>query len=485
MTNAEGELDVDHRSQCESLNTVLESLKMSPSKPCTGNMHVVKKDVVEFVILGSGVSTALPKISCVLRPNGNSCRVCHDGIANPSSKNVRGNVCALVRSKGHSVLIDCGKTIRDACIRHFPKLGVETVDAIVLTHGHADAILGLDDARDIQIGSKSKVVNGIATLTTPKPTPVYLNEECMKVCEGIFSYLMPNMEAEKKKRKQLRAEKKNHMEREHNICAQRQNYPQYSQSCSCSLHGDAQCTAATKSEVAVQTENNEQKHSKTIVSLHADGKHTVNSTDNTIDEHTSCNEKEKKIHKDRAKPDIVRRVAALSWKVYDEDRYFLPFKPIQDADIEFTPIPVLHGGDFVCMAFVIKIGRDTTSAPPPSSTCAQSGLPAGVVKADDRAIIAYLSDVHMVPTETLSFLKALPRIDLLVVDALGRTPYASHFSLGQAQGLVRELRPVQSVCVGMTCQMGMHNEIDFELKAMRETEGLDFRSGWDGQRFPF
>jgi Metallo-beta-lactamase superfamily len=103
----------------------------------------------EIVLIGTGVSTALPRISCILRGTlrgapGNRqyvpCSVCQCGSANPLSPNRRCNVSALVRVKGSSVLIDVGKTAREACIRHFPILGVRTVDAVVLTHGHADAV---------------------------------------------------------------------------------------------------------------------------------------------------------------------------------------------------------------------------------------------------------------------------------------------------------------------------------------------------------
>ena len=37
-----------------------------------------------------------------------------------------------------------GKTFREASVRWFPEHNVQTVDSILLTHGHADAIFGLD-----------------------------------------------------------------------------------------------------------------------------------------------------------------------------------------------------------------------------------------------------------------------------------------------------------------------------------------------------
>lgn len=94
--------------------------------------------VAELVLLGTGVSTALPQIGCVLPSATKKCPVCWDGLRNPSSPNRRCNVSALVRVDDRAVLIDCGKTIREAALRYFPTLGVGGVSSIVLTHGHAD-----------------------------------------------------------------------------------------------------------------------------------------------------------------------------------------------------------------------------------------------------------------------------------------------------------------------------------------------------------
>jgi phosphoribosyl 1,2-cyclic phosphodiesterase len=49
--------------------------------------------------------------------------------------------------------------MREACMAHFPKHNVEAVDAIILTHGHSDAILGLDDVRDFQRGHYVSIPN--------------------------------------------------------------------------------------------------------------------------------------------------------------------------------------------------------------------------------------------------------------------------------------------------------------------------------------
>jgi phosphoribosyl 1,2-cyclic phosphodiesterase len=43
-----------------------------------------------------------------------------------------------------------GKTFSQNVLRWFPPHDVPSVDSVVLTHAHADAMLGLDDLRDVQ-----------------------------------------------------------------------------------------------------------------------------------------------------------------------------------------------------------------------------------------------------------------------------------------------------------------------------------------------
>lgn len=55
-------------------------------------------------------------------------------------KNKRGNTSAVVRRKGPdgkyvNVLVDCGKTFLEQARRWFPRWGVQTIDAVLLTHG--------------------------------------------------------------------------------------------------------------------------------------------------------------------------------------------------------------------------------------------------------------------------------------------------------------------------------------------------------------
>mmetsp|Transcript_32715 Transcript_32715/g.82520 ORF Transcript_32715/g.82520 Transcript_32715/m.82520 type:complete len:89 (-) Transcript_32715:648-914(-) len=67
-------------------------------------------------------------------------------------------------------MVDCGKTMRDAALRHLAGHGVRAIDALLLTHAHADAILGLDDVRDFT------EQHGGPLPWDVRPLPVYLNQ---------------------------------------------------------------------------------------------------------------------------------------------------------------------------------------------------------------------------------------------------------------------------------------------------------------------
>ena len=134
-----------------------------------------------FAILGSGASTATPWLQCVIGQR--RCGVCSDCIERPNnSRNLRNNPSALLslapRGGGapRHVMIDAGKTMRASVSRWFPLLRVRDLSAVILTHPHADAMLGLDDLRDI---------------APRRLLPVYLSRECLEVVRRSFAYLVP------------------------------------------------------------------------------------------------------------------------------------------------------------------------------------------------------------------------------------------------------------------------------------------------------
>ena len=87
---------------------------------------------VELLFLGTGTSAGVPMIGC-------HCPVCTSD--DPRDRRSRPSV---VISYGDTrVLVDTGPELRLQCVAN----GVDGIDAVVVTHAHADHIMGLDDVR--------------------------------------------------------------------------------------------------------------------------------------------------------------------------------------------------------------------------------------------------------------------------------------------------------------------------------------------------
>ncbi|KAK9131212.1 hypothetical protein Sjap_011699 [Stephania japonica] len=72
--------------------------------------------------------------------------------AEQGNKNRRLNTSILIRYAKPTgicnLLIDVGKFFYHSALRWLPTFGLRTIDAVIITHSHADAIGGLDDLRD-------------------------------------------------------------------------------------------------------------------------------------------------------------------------------------------------------------------------------------------------------------------------------------------------------------------------------------------------
>src|SRR5258707_4654836 len=116
---------------------------------------------IKVTVLGSGTSMGVPSLAC-------HCRVCpskdpHDNRLRPS---------LLLSRSGENAVIDITPDFRQQALR----VGLDRLDAILLTHAHADLILGFDDIRPFNIRQKSSL-------------PVYGAEETFRVLRRAFAYV--------------------------------------------------------------------------------------------------------------------------------------------------------------------------------------------------------------------------------------------------------------------------------------------------------
>jgi len=115
-----------------------------------------------ITILGSGTSYGVPVIGC-------DCDVCRS--TDPRDKRTRS--AAWIRGeKGTSIIIDVGPDLRQQCLRE----SVAHVDAVFLTHTHADHLNGIDDLRAFSKADKREI-------------PLYASKEDRRFLRAHFEYI--------------------------------------------------------------------------------------------------------------------------------------------------------------------------------------------------------------------------------------------------------------------------------------------------------
>ncbi len=97
---------------------------------------------MKVTFLGTGTSHGVPPIDCMLQGFA-SCPqdVCLQSSADPRHRRTRSSV--LLQWNGFSVIIDVGPDFREQCLRE----RVTRIDGALITHAHADHIMGIPDIR--------------------------------------------------------------------------------------------------------------------------------------------------------------------------------------------------------------------------------------------------------------------------------------------------------------------------------------------------
>ncbi|KAI6134090.1 beta-lactamase-like protein [Pisolithus croceorrhizus] len=140
---------------------------------------------IELIFLGTGSSSSVPHLDCLTAPSDREpCRTCLSTLTQEGKKNIRRNTSLAVRFTGKdqkkaTVIIDVGKTFQVAAVEWFPKYGLREIDAVLITHAHADAMNGLDDLRGWTLRAAIQ-----------QHIDVYVSNDTFRDVERAFPYLV-------------------------------------------------------------------------------------------------------------------------------------------------------------------------------------------------------------------------------------------------------------------------------------------------------
>lgn len=116
---------------------------------------------MRVTFLGTGTSYGIPMPGC-------DCATCRS----PDPRDRRFRTAILVEAAGQTLLIDTPPDLRSQCLLH----GIRKIDAVLMTHAHADHVFGFDDLRAY-------------TNRMPEPMPVWASQGTARTLRLIFDYL--------------------------------------------------------------------------------------------------------------------------------------------------------------------------------------------------------------------------------------------------------------------------------------------------------
>ncbi len=116
---------------------------------------------MEIIVMGCGTSQGVPLVA-------------HDNLGldlkNPRNWRTRTSVHVVI--EGHHVQVDAAPEFRLQCLHN----NIQEVDSFILTHGHADHVLGMDDLRQFCTNNGGQAI------------PVYTTENGVRRVSAIYPY---------------------------------------------------------------------------------------------------------------------------------------------------------------------------------------------------------------------------------------------------------------------------------------------------------
>ncbi len=135
-------------------------------------------DIINFMkltFLGTGTSHGVPVIGC-------DCAVCKS--TDPHDNRFR-SAAYVKTSDDKYILIDLGPEFRLQALR----ANIRQIDAVLLTHSHADHLHGIDDLRTFSCVMSQKAENPQSEKYDKPPIPIYTNKGTADDVRYRFSYL--------------------------------------------------------------------------------------------------------------------------------------------------------------------------------------------------------------------------------------------------------------------------------------------------------
>ena len=134
---------------------------------------------MKFTFLGTGTSHGVPVIAC-------DCAVCKS--TDPHNKRDRSSAYIQTQEKDGTskfILIDIGPDFRTQALRE----NIREIDAVLLTHAHADHLFGIDDLRNFSCIMSKKPENPQNEKYDRPPIPIYTNNTAAGILKNSFGYL--------------------------------------------------------------------------------------------------------------------------------------------------------------------------------------------------------------------------------------------------------------------------------------------------------
>lgn len=130
---------------------------------------------MELEFLGTGTSHGVPVIGC-------NCEVCKSS----DLKNNRMRSSAYIKTSDDTrILIDCGPEFRIQALRS----NINKIDALLMTHSHADHLLGIDDLRIFSCVLSHKPDSPESKNCYAPPLPLYSNKNTLDDIQRRFDYI--------------------------------------------------------------------------------------------------------------------------------------------------------------------------------------------------------------------------------------------------------------------------------------------------------